>query len=96
MRYCPNCGNPSIPLVRLAVGRRPRCKGCGKSIGPHWIFAGVYACIVCAFLGFLGVYLMVTFATLPSLVIMTTALALMNIAVAQIAPLETKEVWWAP
>jgi uncharacterized protein (DUF983 family) len=96
MRLCPSCGNPSISLLGLAVGRRPRCKVCGKSVGPHWIFAGVYACLLAAFVGFLGIYLLVNYAPAPSLMIMVAALMLINMAAARIAPLETKEVWWAP
>jgi len=96
-RTCPSCSEKSISLAKLALFGRPKCTACSKSVGFHWLFAAVYACLLAVLSSFFGVYLVVSnINVIFSFTIICAVVFLVSALASFIAPLETKSKWWAP
>lgn len=96
MRKCPNCGEPSIQVWKLAIGARPRCASCRNAIGPHWLMSAICACGFAIYMIFLGLFLLSTASPIPAAIIGLLLAFVVNYILALLIPLESKLKWWAP
>ncbi|OUR95891.1 hypothetical protein A9Q81_13615 [Gammaproteobacteria bacterium 42_54_T18] len=95
-RKCPNCSVDAVSVVMLALMFRPKCSHCKSKIGFHWLFAGIYYCLSAVIIGFLGIYLSVSFDLPSSLVLLAGAFTIISTLAGLLTPLEVKEKWWEP
>ena len=57
---------------------------------------GIFICGASLPVGMLGIYLMVNVQPIIAVIVFLSAIAVLGLFGARVAPLEVKETWWAP